>query len=233
MLKFRRDNNAGLYLTICFHLIVLIIFLLYSINYVVQTETSFVLDFSRAEELEEQLRKEEFQKSVSSELDALIAQTATPRNVITDANALEKDVSKESNLMDDDMSELQERLDASRMEIEKLQGNDDMVAINDVEAMLVESYTGPSVISYKLGGRKALYLPIPAYKCMAGGDVSVAIIVNPRGYIKAAKVIKSASSSDRCLQKYALEAAERSRFTSLASASDSQAGEIVYRFVAQ
>lgn len=234
MSNFKRDNNAGLYLTISFHLIVLIIFLLYSINYVVQTETSFVLDFTRAEELAEEIRKQEFQESVGHELDAQISQTAAPRNVITDANTPLKDAhTSEPDQIYDDIQELQEKLDASKAASEMFQETEDMVAISDQEEKSEETYIGPSVVSYRVDGRKALNLPIPAYKCIAGGDVTVAIIVNERGYVKAVKIIKSVSSSDNCLQEYALKAAQRSRFTSLSTAQKSQAGEIVYRFVAQ
>ena len=39
-------------------------------------------------------------------------------------------------------------------------------------------YTGPSVLSYSLPGRKATSLPIPAYLCKTGGPVVVDILVN-------------------------------------------------------
>ena len=48
-----KEKKTGFYATIIFHLVVLIIFLLTAIHGVVSEETSFVLDFSKLEELEE------------------------------------------------------------------------------------------------------------------------------------------------------------------------------------
>jgi len=76
-------------------------------------------------------------------------------------------------------------------------------------------------------------LPIPVYKCVAGGDVAVAIVVDRKGYVKNATVIPHRSSADDCLQEYAIRAAKSSRFTASADAPDRQTGEIVYRFIAQ
>ena len=92
---------------------------------------------------------------------------------------------------------------------------------------------GPSVLSYRLEGRKGQSLPIPAYKCIGGGDVTVAIIVNRKGYVVNVKVVENVSSPDICLQDYAMRAAKRSRFTASSTAPERQAGEIVYRFIAQ
>mgnify|MGYP003312221958 CR=1 FL=1 len=94
-------------------------------------------------------------------------------------------------------------------------------------------YKGPSVLSYQLDGRKAIYLPVPVYKCYGGGDVYVQITVNKKGYVTNAQIIESASTPDECLHKYAIEAAKKSRFTAKSKAPDKQIGEIVYRFIAQ
>jgi TonB family protein len=101
------------------------------------------------------------------------------------------------------------------------------------ESKSKETYVGPSVLSYRLDGRKGMSLPIPAYKCVGGGDVTVAIIVNKKGYVTAVKVVENVSSADGCLQDYAMKAAKRSRFTASSTAPERQAGEIVYRFIAQ
>ena len=94
-------------------------------------------------------------------------------------------------------------------------------------------YSGPSVLSWTLDGRKASTLPIPAYKCYNGGDVTVLIKVNNSGTVVAAKVVEAVSSPDECLRKSAIRAARTSRFSASASAPASQVGEITYRFVAQ
>ena len=68
---------------------------------------------------------------------------------------------------------------------------------------------------------------------MGGGDVSVSIIVNRKGYVTGVKIIEAVSSPDQCLRDYALRAASGSRFTASQDAQERQVGEIVYRFVAQ
>ena len=181
----KRDNNAGLYLTIAFHLLLIIILLISRIDYMLREETSFILDFTKEELLEEIAR--------------------------------------------------QEKLDAAKREAEANMGSDDVPAPTQKRENKPkeESYKGPSVISYLLPGRKSMSLPIPVYKCVAGGDVAVAIVVDRKGYVKNATVIPHRSSADDCLQEYAIRAAKSSRFTASADAPDRQTGEIVYRFIAQ
>ena len=54
---FKKDNNAGLYMTIAVHLVLLIVLLSSRIGYLIQEESSFVLDFTKEEEIE-RLEKE-------------------------------------------------------------------------------------------------------------------------------------------------------------------------------
>ena len=94
-------------------------------------------------------------------------------------------------------------------------------------------YKGPSVLSFKLEGRKGAHLPTPAYKGYSGGDVKVTIIVNRQGVVIQAIVVEEESSTNKLLRKFALEAALKSRFSKSSTAPEPQTGEIVYRFVAQ
>lgn len=48
----RREERAGLEITIIFHLVVLIILLLLGIGAAVKNENSFVLDFTKQEQIE-------------------------------------------------------------------------------------------------------------------------------------------------------------------------------------
>ena len=50
-----KEKKAGFYTTVIFHLVVIIICLLTAIQRVASEETSFVLDFSQLEELEEKI----------------------------------------------------------------------------------------------------------------------------------------------------------------------------------
>ena len=94
-------------------------------------------------------------------------------------------------------------------------------------------YSGPSVVSYFLEGRKASHLPIPAYRCLGAGQVTVLITVNPGGTVIDAKVDDAVSSKDGCLRNFAVRAARLSKFSAKADAPAKQQGNIVYEFVAQ
>ena len=233
----RKENRIGLYSTIIFHLVVLIILLVYSIGASVQKEHSFILDFTQQEKqelLKQQQELKEFKDRVSKELDAMIAAAPTPvvRNAVVDANAIKARAEREAL-----GRSVEEALAANRRAA--LQAEEDEVATEDNPDAGGESegevheYSGPSVLSYDLEGRKAVKLPIPAYKGYGGGDVAVAIYVNQAGRVIKAQVIESASSKDKSLWSWAVKAAEKSRFNRSDSAPDPQKGSIVYRFIAQ
>ena len=96
-----------------------------------------------------------------------------------------------------------------------------------------KTYSGPSVVSYTLDGRKASHLKIPAYRCYGAGDVTVIITVNPQGQVINAQVMDAVSSTDQCLRNFAVRAARLSRFSASTTAPAKQTGEILYRFIAQ
>lgn len=235
-----KEKKAGFYTTVIFHLVVIIICLLTAIQKVASEETSFVLDFSKLEEIERIEKQEELKAQASKELDDLLSGNASSsayRNVAVDrsSQALRDDRFKNPNQVYDEARELQRKLDASRAAALREQGADDaaQASQDNLPDSNAPQYKGPSVISYSLDGRKALSLPVPAYKCQGGGDVSVQIAVNRKGYVVSAAVIESVSSSDECLVRSAVAAAKRSRFRASSSAAEKQIGEIVYRFIAQ
>lgn len=234
----RKENRIGLYSTIIFHLVVLIILLVYSLGASVKKESSFILDFTQQEKQElikQQEELKEFKDRVSKELDAMIAAAPTPtvRNAVVDANAIKARAEREAL-----GRSVEEALAANRRKA--LEAEEDDVATEEnpdagggEEEGEAREYSGPSVLSYDLEGRKAVHLPIPAYKGFGGGDVAVAIYVNRSGRVIKAQVIESASSKDKSLWQWAVKAAERSKFNRSDSAPDPQKGSIVYRFIAQ
>lgn len=242
-LRVDNDNKAGTYLTVIFHLIVIIILLSWSIHVQLARDTSFVIDFSAQEEKEaEEARKrmeENMKEEVKAELDALLnasrGQNQQVRNVAVDASKpLRDDRYEHPEDIYKEARELQERLNQSRRDVEEALSSDDQAKVyKEDKGRKAKAYQGPSVISYTLDGRKAMNLPVPAYKCIGSGDVSVSIIVNRKGYVIGSKIIEGVSSTDQCLRDYALKAASVSRFTASQNAPERQAGEIVYRFVAQ
>lgn len=245
-LKVDRDDKAGAYLTVIFHLVLLIILLSWSIHVQLSKDTSFLIDFSAQEEMKQADARRQMQESVKDEidreLDAMLGTSASGnaesiRNVAVDASSQHLKDDRFDNPEDiyRDARELQERLNRTRHQLEEASDDGENVTVtgNDDKDQKGDTYTGPSVISYSLDGRKAMSLPVPAYKCMGGGDVSVSIIVNRKGYVVGTKIIESVSSPDQCLRDYALRAAGRSRFTASQDAPERQAGEIVYRFISQ
>ena len=234
----RRENRVGLYTTIIFHLVVFIILLALSIGAQLKKESTFVLDFTQQEKQElikQQEALKEFKNRVSKELDAMIAAAPTPtiRNVAVDANEIKNRAEREAL----GGSSVEERLAASRRKAvaEEEEGYEQTPSqdTGGSEVSDAPAYSGPSVASWELEGRKAVKLPIPAYKGFGGGDVAVAIYVNQSGRVIKAQVIESASSKDKSLWQWAVKAAERSRFSRSDSAPDPQKGSIVYRFIAQ
>lgn len=96
------------------------------------------------------------------------------------------------------------------------------------------TYAGNAIISYDLGGRRAIRLPIPAYKCQGYGKVTIEIVVNAKGNVVSAKISNvDASLSESCLPNTALESARNSRFVPNDKAPANQKGFIYYTFVAQ
>lgn len=236
-----KDKKIGFYATVIFHLVVLIILLSASISKVMQTETSFVLDFTGYDELQQQLKELQVKAQAEQELEEMLsgsrpaAVSGAYRNVAVDRSGseLRDDRFDNPSQVYDEARELQRKLDESRRQAEMEQGSDDVAVPGNKVESTSETYKGPSVISYTLDGRRAISLPVPVYKCYGGGDVSVRITVNRKGYVTAASVIESVSSTDECLIRSALDAANRSRFRASSTAPERQVGEIVYRFIAQ
>lgn len=239
---FQKESRAGLYITVIFHLTVIIVLLLYQIDSTIRKEESFVLDFSKQEEIVKREREVAFKEDISRRLDDLIAAAHSSgepiRNMAVDASRAQ---------LKDDRGTDAEQLykDAERLANDLKNGQKDAIE-EDAREETVEmqhqkkpenksqkEYSGPSVLSYTLDGRKASRLPIPAYRCYGAGDVTVIIKVNNAGQVVSAKVMEEISSSDNCLRSFAIRAARLSRFSASSTAPANQTGEIVYRFIAQ
>lgn len=231
-----------MYITVIFHLTVIIVLLLYQVDSTIRREESFVLDFSKQEEIERQEEEREFREEVSRRLDDLIAAAQNSgkpiRNIAVDAGS--------SQLKDDRGTDAEQLYrDAAKLASDLKNGQKDAIE-EDAREETVEmqhqhrptkeeqkEYSGPSVVSYSLDGRKASHLKIPAYRCYGAGDVTVIITVNNAGQVVDARIMEEISSSDKCLRDFAKRAARLSRFSASQTAPPNQKGEIVYRFIAQ
>ena len=241
-MKIPKENKAGLYITVIFHLTVIIVLLAVGIDSTLKRENTFVLDFSKQEEMERQEKEMEFREDISKKLDELIeASRNTPssqiRNIAVDSR---------SSLKDDRGTDAEQLYkDAERLAAELKNGQKDAIE-EDAREETVEmpsdkkkdesnqkEYSGPSVVSYSLEGLKASHLNIPAYRCYGEGDVTVIITVDNSGRVVNAKVLDAVSSEDQCLRNFAVRAARLSRFSASQTAPARQSGEILYRFIAQ
>ena len=240
-MKLRKENKAGLYITVIFHLTVIIVLLAVGIDNSLKPETSFVLDFSKQEEIERQQREEIFKEDISKKLDDMIraaqdAPQSQVRNIAVDAGStLKDDRGTDADQLYKDAARLaQELKDGQKDGIEE-DAREETVQMQHQrkDDSSAKEYSGPSVVSYTLDGRKASHLKIPAYRCLGSGDVTVIITVDPSGKVLNAKVLDAVSADDKCLRDFAIRAARLSRFSASTKAPARQTGEILYRFVAQ
>ncbi|MDR1554225.1 MAG: hypothetical protein LBS69_12325 [Prevotellaceae bacterium] len=238
-----KKHQTGIYITLILHLLIVIFLLAYKINAMKDRKMTVEIDFSRetAKEAEEKLLREKEQ--LVAEIDKLFKDAREGRvirNVAVNSEDLLSSTLKDDKGINEkvyeDARQLQEKLDANRKKMQDLQTSANEVPVPENKNSSKpdsESYKGASVIKYTLEGRRAMYLPVPVYKCLQGGDVCMQIEVNQNGYVVKANVVSAVSAVDECLREAATNAAKLSRFNADDSAPKLQTGTVVYRFVAQ
>ena len=237
----RLSRRAGIYITVIFHLLLIIVLLIVSISTVTKGEISFVTDSEgqiHRQRVEEQERLQEEIKAIAkAQLEDQMAgrPVTTYRAVaVNRSSQLKDDRNTDADKLYKDAEDLQKRIkEAARIEIPD--GADNVSTYNETSEEKAETkpYTGPSVLNWTLDGRRAFALPIPVYKCRGGGDVTIQIFVGRNGYVQKAAVVEGASVPDACIRNAALNAAKRSRFSQSETAPEPQIGSITYRFIAQ
>ena len=236
-MKLTPDQKAGLYITVSVHLAVIIVLLAARIGQELKRENSFVLDFTQQEEKEREEARQQFEEATAEQLERLIAaaQGVPIRNVTVDRSALKDDkginadeLYKEAERLAQELKEGQNRQEDPKDFVSTAQPEN-----RPPEKKQTQAYSGPSVLSWSLDGRKASRLPIPAYRCYGAGEVTVIITVNNRGDVINAKVDNDVSTQDGCLRTFAVRAARLSKFSSSTSAPARQMGTITYAFIAQ
>ena len=237
-MKLTPDQKAGLYITAIIHLAVIIVLLLCQIGYSVQRENTFVLDFTKQEEKEAQEQQEELHRSAMAQLENLLAAARSQpvRNVTVNRSQLKDDRNTDADQLYRDAERLAQDLkDGQHRQMDNPEDfvQDPVTPPSDPKPRKQETYSGPSVLSWSLDGRKATHLPIPAYRCIGAGEVTVIITVNTQGTVVDAKVDDGASSKDGCLRSFATRAARLSKFNASSTAPARQMGTITYLFIAQ
>ena len=237
-MKLTPDQKAGIYITVSVHLPVIIVLLLIRIGQEIQRENSFVLDFSQQEEMERKQEEAQLKELTAEQVERLLAaaEGIPIRNVTVDRSALKDDRGTNADELYKEAERLaQELKDGQNRQVEDPEAF--AAAADPVKPQpqktQEKTYSGPSVLSWSLDGRKATHLPIPAYRCYGAGEVVVIIAVNNRGDVVNAKVDNDVSSSDGCLRNFAIRAARLSKFSSSTTAPARQMGTITYAFIAQ
>ncbi len=240
MERLNKEDRAGLYITVIVHLTVLIILMASQLTLTLRKEESFLLDFTRQETIERLEKELAFKEEVSRRLDEIIASqggSVPIRNVIVDRGALRDDRNTDAEQLYKDAERLQEALDNTFNREDNQEDEYVPIAPPKTEGQdkkqQKEVYSGPSVVSYSLDGRKASRLPIPAYRCMGSGEVTVIITVDNAGNVLVAKIDDNVSSDDTCLRNFAIRAARSAKFSASPTAPARQVGNIVYAFIAQ
>ena len=234
-MKLTPDQKAGLYITAIVHLAVIIILLLCQIGYSVQRENSFVLDFTKQEEQEKIEKQEELSRNALAQLESMlsVARSQPVRNVTVNRSQLKDDRNTDADQLYRDAERLAQDLkDGQHRQQDNPEDyvQDPVTPPSDPKPRKQETYSGPSVLSC---GRKATHLPIPAYRCIGAGEVTVIITVNNQGTVVDAKVDDGSSSGDGCLRSFATRAARLSKFNASSTAPARQMGTITYLFIAQ
>ena len=237
-MKLTPDQKAGLYITAIVHLAVIIVLLLCQIGYSVQRENSFVLDFTKQEEKEAEQKQEELHRTALAQLENLLAAARTQpvRSIAVNRSQLKDDRNTDADQLYRDAERLAQDLkDGQHRQMDNPDDyvQDPVTPPSEPKPRKQEAYSGPSVLSWSLDGRKATHLPIPAFRCYGAGEVTVIITVNTQGTVVDAKVDDGASSKDGCLRNFATRAARLSKFNASTTAPARQLGTITYLFIAQ
>ena len=233
------EKLAGILITVSIHLAVIIILLLTVVEPSIRKQSAtYEFDFTKQDEIEKLEKEVQRQKALNDRLEKLLKENGVGsepvRNVTVDRGSLKDDRGTDAEKLYREAERIQKQYEEIMS-----RGDDSFIAMKEPrhsekkEEEQKSVYSGPSVLSYEVPGRKGSYLPIPAYKCMGEGEVTVNVTVNPQGKVIAASVKDDVSSDDSCLRAYAVRAAQSSMFSSKAGAPAKEYGYITYRFIAQ
>ena len=127
--RLSKEDKAGLYITVIFHLTVIIVLAISQLSTIAVKDMSFMLDFSKYEEKEKLEEERKFKEDVSRRLDRLLgyASAQNPeeiRNIAVDASSgpLKDDRGTDAEDLYRDADRLQQELDV-REKREERQGS--------------------------------------------------------------------------------------------------------------
>lgn len=234
--------SIGILGTISFHLVLIILFLLFRINGEKMRQAEGIeLDIKTLEEL----ALMEFQSQLPD-----ITESRLARNIAVDQNEdrIERFEDYETYRMSGQAVNdlVQNRIQQDVEEIIRDNNlNPDNRELPDIATQPLDIYQpgelkedqvyeGPTNIYFSLEGRKITRLIVPVYQCEGGGVVQLDIRVGRRGQVEFIAVDQASSTTrDNCLIEAAKQAARRTLFNFDAGAPLLQTGSITFRFIAQ
>lgn len=238
------QHKVGILGTIIIHLVIFIVFLMNKLEsntevYLSTVEVELKKDYEPPAE-----KKDGFGEGILPD-DAVKSnkEVEAIRNFAVDATAsdlnptLGDDKGINASELYAETNRLREKLNENRELFEESKSTEGVDIPNTPQKVISEQeaghYKGPAVISYFLKDRKAIFLPVPAYKCQYGGQVVVDIEVDGNGDVRKAAIDEANSVKDDCINQAAIKAANESTFTVSSSSSSRQKGSITYLFVPQ
>jgi len=240
-------HRVGIYGTIIFHLLLVILFLTLKLTSLSeQNKSPISIEFEKEQTDPVLLKQEILQEMAQLRQEIAALGSSDLRNASadvsseskTDKQPLSDDRETKADKLYDEARQLQERLEAGKANLAKLEDGED--AEQEPKGQEPSHKTGKVVaagkvlVNYDLGGRKAFRLPVPAYTCQGGGEVKVIIEVSKQGYVVNARVEGKNSNADECLWISALKSARMSRFQIIDNPTTGQtSGYILYRFIPQ
>ena len=244
-------NRYGLMGTLAFHMVLLILLLLFKLNSpmrFVETEILLAIPDDIVEQIEQENKRveedkvEKLKENISSNVDEMLKSIAVNQDLKTE-NRKERTAQDIDKMIDDIKQELDayesNEYGASQKDIDAFKRDSFQLAKERKEQLKLDSlknmeYSGPSSVFYSLKGRHKLILPIPVFKCEESGRVRVEITVSRQGKVIKAKVLeKESDTRDESLYEAAMDAAYRSRFNADNKSPIKQVGSITFNFVRQ
>jgi TonB family protein len=240
------NNINGILGTIAFHMLLLILFLLFRISDKT-THTELIemnFDQENPQELLKKLDQLAQEKAEKLKILDQMADGVIRRNIavnVNDKTADELSTDKFIKQFADEnkLEGFKKTLNPDQQEVKPADktDNEQIQQKSNVEEKPAGSkqiYKGPTNIYCNLESRRAVYVPVPVYKCEGSGKVVVEITVDNEGTIIGTSILKKESNvNDECLFNTAISYASITRFNADPKAASKQNGSITYFFIPQ
>ena len=237
------EHQIGILTTIAVHLLIISIILVLKIRTNVDREYTIMLDMSQIQAMMEneifeeqpqpQMNAQEFVQAMRQQYNVSnVPVNTADQRAVENIEKMVHDIKTEMNITDPPPQDIPAETvpKENQLREDEVRNYDDKYPMNAAGERTI--YTGETMVSYELSGRRHAWMPAPVYKCRSGGKIVVDIVVNGNGYVLTAKINKSKSDSDdSCITGEALRDAERSRFN--VSSLAKQEGSITYIFQEQ